>query len=478
MGASLGLFSSSSNPGPSSVSANAPTAISVFTMTLSGSVTNMGHLTTVEFEYGTSSTLASYTTVTASESPVSSSGTSSFTRAISGLTSYTTYYYRIKTTTAGVILRSSITSATTYSVPSYTDSALARPRVGVAYSDSVSAVGNPTPTYSVTSGSLPTGLSLNATTGAVTGTPANTDEFSFTITASNSVGSINQSYVMLISTGIEGGTETNNGSVRIHTFYGAGSVTKHTPGVVSVVGYLVAGGGAGGSSVGGGGGGGRFSGGNFFIAQNTSISCTIGAGGARQTSYFGGQGADGSATTLTTPTISGYQNGATFTNGGGGGGGFYNANAPTAGTSRNASTEGSGGGGSGGVNGASSLGGGGATSGGRGQTFTNGRYVAGGGGGYSTNGADGSASDGTSGRGGSGGYLSYTATYYAAGGGGGGDAIATVGGTGDVAGTSGNTTGNNGNAFTGGGGGGCRNASGGVSSGAGASGTVIIVYQR
>ena len=59
---------------------------------------------------------------------------------------------------------------------------------GKVYNDAVSATGYPVPTYSVTSGSLPAGLTLNQTTGALTGTPTVTGIYNFTITAANSVG--------------------------------------------------------------------------------------------------------------------------------------------------------------------------------------------------------------------------------------------------------------------------------------------------
>ncbi len=56
--------------------------------------------------------------------------------------------------------------------------------VGVAYSQTVSASGGTAPYgYSVVSGTLPTGLSLNATTGAISGTPTAAGTFAFTIQA-------------------------------------------------------------------------------------------------------------------------------------------------------------------------------------------------------------------------------------------------------------------------------------------------------
>jgi len=78
--------------------------------------------------------------------------------------------------------------------PSWTDNTLATPIYNTAYSDSVVAIGYPTPTYSVTTGTLPTGLSLNSSSGAVTGTTTATGSHSFTITASNTEGSISQAF--------------------------------------------------------------------------------------------------------------------------------------------------------------------------------------------------------------------------------------------------------------------------------------------
>jgi len=59
--------------------------------------------------------------------------------------------------------------------------------VGVAYSQSVSASGGVAPyAYAVSTGTLPTGLSLDPASGAITGTPTATGTFSFTIGATDS----------------------------------------------------------------------------------------------------------------------------------------------------------------------------------------------------------------------------------------------------------------------------------------------------
>ncbi len=62
--------------------------------------------------------------------------------------------------------------------------------VGVAYSGTVTVTGGVAPrVYTVSAGALPTSLSLNASTGAVTGTPSATGTFTGTIKAVSDLGS-------------------------------------------------------------------------------------------------------------------------------------------------------------------------------------------------------------------------------------------------------------------------------------------------
>lgn len=89
----------------------------------------------------------------------------------------------------------STVSITVYSFnpPVWTDNVISNTfTVGTAYSDSVSATNSPT--YSISSGSLPAGISLNSSSGAITGTPTTAQGYSFTISATNSDGAVTVSY--------------------------------------------------------------------------------------------------------------------------------------------------------------------------------------------------------------------------------------------------------------------------------------------
>jgi hypothetical protein len=85
--------------------------------------------------------------------------------------------------------------------PAWTDNTLSGDlRVGIAYSDGVQASGT-SPTYSVSVGSLPPGLTLNTSTGAVTGTPTAQGSYSFTLRAQNSAGNVTQAFTLVVKPG-------------------------------------------------------------------------------------------------------------------------------------------------------------------------------------------------------------------------------------------------------------------------------------
>lgn len=232
-----------------------------------------------------------------------------------------------------------------------------------------------------------------------------------------------------------GGTITDIGGFRVHTFTSSGSfdVTGEAP--VTVEALLVAGGGGGGGDLGGGGGGG----GVLSITASVtdgSYAIVVGAGGTAgtvggnstafgSTAHGGGGGGD---------------NGTAGDAGGSGGGGGADSNTGGSGTSGEGYR-----GGTGGLEDESGGGGGGAG-------------AVGGNGGYPGSGGNGGAGRASS--------ISGTLTYY--GGGGGGDGYADPGG-GGLGG--GGDAGSAGTANTGGGGG--ASSTGGKTGG---SGIVIVRY--
>ncbi len=102
-------------------------------------------------------------------------------------------------------------------------------QLGVPYSSALVAGGGVTPyTYSISNGSLPPGLSLNTSTGAITGTPTTTGTYNYTAKVTDSGGgsiTINCSISMTQAPAI---TSANSASFVIGT---AGSFTVTTTGV-------------------------------------------------------------------------------------------------------------------------------------------------------------------------------------------------------------------------------------------------------
>lgn len=69
----------------------------------------------------------------------------------------------------------------------------------VAFSQALLLNGTPPMTFSVTSGALPAGLALDTNTGVVSGTPTASGTYTFTVQATNAVGSITQSFTGTVS---------------------------------------------------------------------------------------------------------------------------------------------------------------------------------------------------------------------------------------------------------------------------------------
>jgi uncharacterized repeat protein (TIGR02543 family) len=94
--------------------------------------------------------------------------------------------------------------------PTWSDSALGSFTIAAAYSDGVTAnyMSGYSGAYSVSAGTLPAGIALDTSTGAVTGTPTKVSTYSFTITATNVNGAISQSF----SGTVQGGVAVVTGS--------------------------------------------------------------------------------------------------------------------------------------------------------------------------------------------------------------------------------------------------------------------------
>ena len=75
----------------------------------------------------------------------------------------------------------------------------------VSYTDGVSVTAGPTTTYSVQSGSLPTGVTLNTSTGVISGTPTVAGTYSFVIRATNGTGETLDTNTLSITVEAAGG---------------------------------------------------------------------------------------------------------------------------------------------------------------------------------------------------------------------------------------------------------------------------------
>lgn len=340
-------------------------------------------------------------------------------------------------------------------------------------------------TYSVASGSLPSSMSLNTSTGAFTGTadnPGSDTTSNFTIRATNTSGTTaDRAFSILVKpeqqfVAASGGTVTTDGDFKVHRFTGPGTFTVsqagNSAGSNTVMWTVQAGGGGGGSGTAGGGGGGGFrenfpqpnTGGTPVSAQGYPIS--VGGGGSGAPPGMG-SGSDG-----------GQSSAFGFTSTGGGGGGDRDAN-------QNGRSGGSGGGG-GGSDGSNVNGGSGnsppvsppqGNNGGQGRGGGGGS--AGGGGGGANQGGSPSPSSGVGGNGGNGKGNDITGSNVTLAGGGG--AGSHMGGTSGGSGGGGGGVGPGGGVGSGqgntGGGGGGAGGMGNRGGGSGGSGVVVIRYR-
>jgi hypothetical protein len=282
-----------------------------------------------------------------------------------------------------------------------------------SFTANVVAIGDAPITYSVYSGTLPSGLTLEANTGVISGTSPNVSSsttYNFTIRSTDAqLQDTDRTFAITV-------------------------VPINPPTAVQYL--VVAGGGGGGSGGesrgggGGGGGGGYRTATGFAVSFGSPITVTVGAGGAggtvtgRYTEVVGSRGGQSFFAGSISTVGGGYggpsQNSGQSGGSGGGGGQSGTGGAGTAGEGNagGTATYGSGGGGAGAVGSGGTASGGGA--GGAGSLAFDGNYYAGGGGGagnqYDT---DPNTGTGGTGGGGRGGAYGAQGTFGTGGGGGG-----------------------------------------------------------
>jgi hypothetical protein len=144
-----------------------------------------GSSATVSFSISPAGTISTPTSFT-----VSAGGVANGTRNVTGLSAGTTYTLTVSMSSGGDTITDTELVTTATPAPVFTDESIAQTATTTAfYSDGVSATY--ATSYIVSSGSLPPGISLNGSTGALTGTPTATGLYVFSISAVNASGSVN-----------------------------------------------------------------------------------------------------------------------------------------------------------------------------------------------------------------------------------------------------------------------------------------------
>ena len=87
---------------------------------------------------------------------------------------------------------------TVVQVPTFTYAPTINAKKGKALKVAPTIAGYPAPTFSILTGSLPPGLSLNASTAAITGTPTTVGTYPFTVRGSNSAGHTDRSTTIVV----------------------------------------------------------------------------------------------------------------------------------------------------------------------------------------------------------------------------------------------------------------------------------------
>lgn len=185
------------------VTVSAPNIV-VAPATLPNPQVAVAYSTTLSASGGSGTYTYSYVGALPTGLTLSSSGTLSGTPTAGGSYTFTVTATDSNTNTGSQAYSITVSSASITLSPSTLNSMTD----GVAFNQTITASGGTAPyTYSVSSGSLPAGLSFNTSTGVVSGTPTYSGAYSFTIRASDSS----------TGTGPYVGTQTYAGTVGVPT---------------------------------------------------------------------------------------------------------------------------------------------------------------------------------------------------------------------------------------------------------------------
>jgi hypothetical protein len=219
----------------------------------------------------------------------------------SGISSNTTYTFTVSVTDSA---NSTINRSFSITINSIVSWSTAAGSIGTVNPDATSvfnftlsatALSN-TISYSVSSGSLPSGLSLNSATGVISGTASQVGAdttSTFTITASDGTASSERSFSILVKTPtVSGGTAYSDSTYIYRTF--TSGTSNLVTNVSLPVEYILVGGGGGGAggNAGGGGAGGLIESSQTLTPGTYSISIGGGGGGG---GTYGGDGTQSTA---------------------------------------------------------------------------------------------------------------------------------------------------------------------------------------
>lgn len=127
----------------------------------------------------------------------STTGVISGTASASGAYSFTVQATNSIGSTSRVYTGTVTSSAV---APNITTTTLTSMVQGTSFSQTLSATGTGPLAWTISGGTLPSGLSMNSSTGAITGTPTGTGAYSFTVQATNVAGSDTQAFTGTIGT--------------------------------------------------------------------------------------------------------------------------------------------------------------------------------------------------------------------------------------------------------------------------------------